>query len=167
MRTSGLSPFDYLARRQAGDGHYRYSSSSDQTPVWVTGQALLALNRKAFPLAAVPRAPTHPGSSGGHGAGAARGASGSGQAGGASSTGDRAEAGGGSREPRGAARGRNSVRGTLASGEGGNAPAAPAPAAPSDDDGLGTSAYVGAGFALLTAALAGGFLWYRRRLPRA
>ena len=52
------SPLDYLAHRQAGDGHYRYSSSSDQTPVWVTGQALLAVNRKAFPLAATPRAPT-------------------------------------------------------------------------------------------------------------
>ena len=59
------------------------------------------------------------------------------------------------------------MRGALASGEGATAPAPPAAAAANDDDGgLGTSAYVGAGFGLLTAALAGGFLWYRRRLPR-
>ncbi len=57
VRAHGRTPLDYLADQQAADGHYRYSSSSDQTPVWVTGQALLAVNRKAFPLAAVPRAP--------------------------------------------------------------------------------------------------------------
>ena len=34
----------------------RYSSDSDQTPVWVTGQALLAVNGRPFPLAPVPRA---------------------------------------------------------------------------------------------------------------
>jgi energy-coupling factor transport system substrate-specific component len=55
VRKSGKSPLDYLAARHAGDGHYRYSASSDQTPVWVTAQALLAVNRKPFPLAAVPR----------------------------------------------------------------------------------------------------------------
>ncbi len=55
VRSHGLSPLNYLARQQARDGHYRYSSVSDQTPVWVTSQALLAVNRKAFPLAAVPR----------------------------------------------------------------------------------------------------------------
>ena len=48
---------DYLARRQEGDGHYSYSAASDQTPVWVTAQALTALARKPFPLATVPRAP--------------------------------------------------------------------------------------------------------------
>ena len=32
----GRSPLDYLASLQAADGHYRYSRSSDQTPVWVT-----------------------------------------------------------------------------------------------------------------------------------
>ena len=40
VRRGGRSPLDYLASVQAGDGHYRYSRSSDQTPVWVTGQAL-------------------------------------------------------------------------------------------------------------------------------
>ena len=47
----------YLARRQAGDGHYAYSASSDQTPVWVTSQALMAVERRPFPLAEVARAP--------------------------------------------------------------------------------------------------------------
>ena len=41
----------YLARQRAADGHYRYSAASDQTPIWVTAQALLAVERKPFPLA--------------------------------------------------------------------------------------------------------------------
>jgi uncharacterized membrane protein len=164
VRTNGHSPFDYLAHRQAGDGHYRYSPSSDQTPVWVTGQALLAVNRKAFPLAAVPRSPTAVRSGSGGGAGAGGGGSESSEAGGAA-TGGRGWSGRGSGKPRGAARPRNRVRGELASGEPAAAPVAPAAAATDDDGGLGTSAYVGGGFALLTAALVGGFFWYRRRLP--
>ena len=53
---SGGTPLSYLASTQAGDGHYRYSSTSDQTPVWVTGQALMAVNGAAFPLNPVPQA---------------------------------------------------------------------------------------------------------------
>ena len=49
---------------RAGDGHYRYSASSDQTPIWVTSQVLLAVERQAFPLAAVAREPTRSGSAG-------------------------------------------------------------------------------------------------------
>ena len=169
MRTNGHSPFDYLARRQAGDGHYRYSSSSDQTPVWVTGQALLAVNRKAFPLAAVPRSPIDAGSGPGRGRREARGGGGS-EPSASRGTGDRRS---GRERPglRRAAAARRRPGGTaceaeLASGERAGAPAAPAAAATDDGDGgLGTSAYVGGGFALLTAALVGGFLWYRRRLP--
>jgi hypothetical protein len=55
VRKGGSSPLDYLASVQAGDGHYRYSASSDQTPVWVTGQALLAASGEALPLSPVPR----------------------------------------------------------------------------------------------------------------
>ena len=55
VRQGGRSPLDYLASVQARDGHYRYSTSSDQTPVWVTGQALLAADGAAFPLAPVSR----------------------------------------------------------------------------------------------------------------
>jgi energy-coupling factor transport system substrate-specific component len=50
VRTDGNSPYDYLASRQASDGHYRYSSSSDQTPIWVTAQVLVAVAGKSFPL---------------------------------------------------------------------------------------------------------------------
>jgi hypothetical protein len=55
VRAGGRSPLDYLASVRAADGHYRYSSTTDQTPVWVTAQALMAVNGKAFPLAPVSR----------------------------------------------------------------------------------------------------------------
>ena len=45
----------YLGRLRAADGHYRYSPSSDQTPIWVTAQVLLAVERAPFPLATVHR----------------------------------------------------------------------------------------------------------------
>ena len=66
VKSAGHSGLDYIAARQQGDGHYRYSKSSDQTPVWVTGEAMLAVERKAFPIAAVAQ-------SGGSGSGAASG----------------------------------------------------------------------------------------------
>jgi hypothetical protein len=50
VRSGGRSPLDYLASLRAGDGHYRYSRSSDHTPVWVTAQALLAVSSAEFPL---------------------------------------------------------------------------------------------------------------------
>jgi len=56
----GANPIRFLLRLQRRDGHIAYSRSSDQTPVWVTAQALTALRRKAFPLAAVPRAKVPP-----------------------------------------------------------------------------------------------------------
>jgi energy-coupling factor transport system substrate-specific component len=49
-RRGGADPYDYLSANQAGDGHYAYSGSSSQTPVWVTGQVLVAASGKAFPL---------------------------------------------------------------------------------------------------------------------
>jgi hypothetical protein len=62
LREGGKSPLDYLAARQEADGHYRYSSSSDQTPIWVTGQVLTAVAREPFPIAPVKRisTPTSP-----------------------------------------------------------------------------------------------------------
>lgn len=54
VREDGHSPLDYLAARQAEDGHYSYSASRDLTPVWVTGQALAATAEAPFPIAAVP-----------------------------------------------------------------------------------------------------------------
>jgi hypothetical protein len=53
----GSSTLDYLQARQDSDGHFRYSSSSDQTPVWVTGQVLPAVADKSFPISPPPREP--------------------------------------------------------------------------------------------------------------
>jgi len=51
----GANPIRYITRLQRRDGHISYSQTSDQTPVWVTAQALTALRRKPFPLATAPR----------------------------------------------------------------------------------------------------------------
>jgi hypothetical protein len=59
-RRGAPSPLSYLRSLIASDGHVRYSRSSDQTPVWVTAQALMALAGKELPLApvALPVAPS-------------------------------------------------------------------------------------------------------------
>ncbi len=57
FRRGGASALDYLAARQQADGHYRYSKSSDQTPVWVTAQVLVAVAGKSLPIAPPPREP--------------------------------------------------------------------------------------------------------------
>jgi hypothetical protein len=57
FKRGGKSALEYLEDNQDGDGHYRYSSKSDQTPVWVTGQVLVAAAQRYLPLEAVPRAP--------------------------------------------------------------------------------------------------------------
>jgi energy-coupling factor transport system substrate-specific component len=57
VSNGGNSALDYLAARQASDGHYRYSESSDQTPAWVTGQVLVAVAGDALPVAPPPRQP--------------------------------------------------------------------------------------------------------------
>jgi prenyltransferase beta subunit len=46
----------YLVDRQRRDGSIAYSSSSAQTPVWVTAQALMALEGEPLPIATMPRA---------------------------------------------------------------------------------------------------------------
>ncbi len=179
MRKRGRSPLDYLADRQAGDGHYRYSSSSDQTPVWVTGQALLAVKRKAFPLAAVPRSapraspspvpePRSHSPSGHQGSQAPRAgapataapASGGAPSGRASKGRARTHEAGHKRD---LAVGPGRSAKVSSAGTPASAPIAP-PAAPADEGGgPGTTAYLGAGLGV-AAVLAAGFLWYRRRL---
>jgi prenyltransferase beta subunit len=52
----GRSAVAFLRTLTGPDGAVRYSRTSKQTPVWVTGQALTALERKTFPLAPVARA---------------------------------------------------------------------------------------------------------------
>jgi energy-coupling factor transport system substrate-specific component len=60
FKRGGASAYEYLEGNQAGDGHYRYSARSDQTPIWVTGDVLVAAAKQHLPLAAVPRAPQPP-----------------------------------------------------------------------------------------------------------
>ena len=65
-RRGAVSPLAFLRSLMAGDGHVRYSRTSDQTPVWVTAQAMMALDRKPLPLSAraPPDAPRRRGRSG-------------------------------------------------------------------------------------------------------
>jgi energy-coupling factor transport system substrate-specific component len=55
ITSGGNSGLDYLTARQASNGHIRYSSSSDQTPVWVTAEALVAVAGEALPISPPPR----------------------------------------------------------------------------------------------------------------
>jgi squalene-hopene cyclase-like protein/uncharacterized protein DUF6580/prenyltransferase/squalene oxidase-like repeat protein len=55
-RGGSRNPLAYLRSLTAPSGEVRYSRTSRQTPVWVTGQALMALARKPLPLAPVRRA---------------------------------------------------------------------------------------------------------------
>lgn len=57
FRRGGSSAPEYLAAQQQGDGHYRYSKDSDQTPVWVTGQVLVAAAGDHYPVPAPAREP--------------------------------------------------------------------------------------------------------------
>jgi hypothetical protein len=180
VRRSGHSPLDYLAARQASDGHYRYSSASDQTPIWVTAQALLAVKRKAFPLATVPRADRRaPGTGQGSPPTPPTGAQAVTDPAGGSDGGDSAVPQNRARGGRDGKKGREAPRAGPENEEAKAASAAeslasepvalvdePSSASSSDgDDGPGTAAYVGGGLALLACGLGGGFLWYRRRLP--
>ncbi len=56
IAANGKTALDYIAARQASDGHYAYSASSDQTPVWVTGEVLVAAAGDALPIPPPPRA---------------------------------------------------------------------------------------------------------------
>jgi hypothetical protein len=55
LKRGGRSPVAFLRTLTGPDGAVRYSRTSKQTPVWVTGQALTALAGKPFPLAPVAR----------------------------------------------------------------------------------------------------------------
>ena len=49
----GRSPLEYLRSLIGADGSVAYSAGNHQTPVWVTGEALMALEGKPLPLAPV------------------------------------------------------------------------------------------------------------------
>jgi energy-coupling factor transport system substrate-specific component len=149
---SGGTPLSYLASVQARDGHYRYSSTTDQTPVWVTGQALMAVNGAAFPLSPVPRAVSNVtgGSSGGGG------------------TGGGEALGGTSAKSKPAAKTSTSATaGTQTSEQADPVPLAPASSSDSDDDDGGIPGWmIAVAIVTLGAAVVwGGWLRYRRRLP--
>jgi energy-coupling factor transport system substrate-specific component len=55
FRNGGRSPIAYLRSLQRENGSVKYSRASSQTPVWVTAQAVLAFERKPFPLEPVAR----------------------------------------------------------------------------------------------------------------
>jgi energy-coupling factor transport system substrate-specific component len=64
FRRGSVSAPGYLAHNQREDGSYRYanpdqtaSEVANQTPVWVTGEVLVAAAGRYFPIAAPPRAP--------------------------------------------------------------------------------------------------------------
>ncbi|MEO8093020.1 MAG: prenyltransferase/squalene oxidase repeat-containing protein, partial [bacterium] len=168
VTSGGRSPLSYIAARQAGDGHYRYSASSDQTPIWVTSQALMAVEREPFPVAAVPRswkpgglpdAPAGPGADAGPGAGAG------------SATKESQGAGGARRHKGRAGEGEPDAPGKQAGGapaadEAALASAAAPGGTASGDDGGGPGpmAYLGGGLGLLALALGGSFLLYRKQL---
>ncbi len=54
-RRGAPSPVDYLRSLISADGHVRYSRSDNETPVWVTAEALMALEGKSLPVAAPAR----------------------------------------------------------------------------------------------------------------
>jgi hypothetical protein len=149
VREDGRSPLDYLASVQARDGHYRYSASSDQTPVWVTGQALLAANGVAFPIAPLPRrvAPAPVAVSGGaapaKGSKAARGAKPDGK-----------------KDP-------GASNGAQPAGQPAPLPLAPASSSDESGGGGGVPAWLIVVLAAAAGAAAvwGGWVLYRRRLP--
>ena len=170
--TKGSStPFDYLRSRQAADGHYRYSASSDQTPVWVTGQTLVATSREQFPLATVPRAKQVGGlaapvaaPSGGAGSGATAGGGGSG-GGGGGRRGAGAKDGGAGAETAAAEAEASAEEFAEPLATAAGEPGTSAYEAAADEEGFGTGALVGAGLLVLAVGLTAGFFVYRRRLP--
>jgi energy-coupling factor transport system substrate-specific component len=165
---NGASPLDYLASVRAPDGHFRYSASSDQTPVWVTSQALVAARGKAFPLAPVAKRQSASATNSSNGA-AAEGADAGGGAGagtaGASAAAAPAGPGAQPKKPQPG----SSAPPTAPAGElPASVPFAPALASEgSGDDGTDPLIYVlvGAGVVALGAAVWGGWVRYRRRLP--
>jgi energy-coupling factor transport system substrate-specific component len=58
-RRGAPSPLQYLQSLIAPDGHVMYSKGSNQTPVWVTGEALMALAGKPLPLKPVASSSAH------------------------------------------------------------------------------------------------------------
>jgi hypothetical protein len=164
VRSGGRSPLDYLAARQASDGHYAYAAGNSQTPVWVTAQALTGATRTPFPIPRVPRVVR---SRGGGGAG-------KGHAGGAGGT--TADGPGRGERANGARPGPGRKAGRKARGDRRRAAAAAeAPvseelvageaAAPSASGSIPATGVLLAALGILAGGMVAGFFVYRRRLP--
>jgi hypothetical protein len=165
VRAHGRTPLDYLAARQAADGHYRYSASTDQTPVWVTGQVLMAVNRRPLPLAAVARSARAARHKQGNEGTVPAGSHASTESGSSGRTGHGSSASGQSRggpAKRDAGK-KNGNEGSASADP--IAGAAPVAQTPTEAGGGSTATYVGVGLGALAAALAAGFFFYRRNLP--
>jgi hypothetical protein len=175
----------YLAGLRAPDGHYRYSAQSDQTAIWVTGQVIVAAEGKAFPLAAVARKPKpspQPDSErdgGGSSQGPAREDGGSKPATHQEGTGDSRDGGHDRIDKPDKPAESTPAESASASTEAPTNPSTtdtdstnfvPLDAGlvappPEQDDDSSTLPWLIVGFTALAAALGGGFVWYRRRLP--
>jgi energy-coupling factor transport system substrate-specific component len=59
-RAGSRSPLAYLQSLIEPDGAVAYAQGQDQTPVWVTGEVLMALAGKPLPLAPLPAPPPKP-----------------------------------------------------------------------------------------------------------
>jgi energy-coupling factor transport system substrate-specific component len=57
FRRGGKSAPEYLTAQHESDGHYRYSKDSNQTPIWVTGQVLVAAAGDFYPVPPPAREP--------------------------------------------------------------------------------------------------------------
>ena len=60
LRRGARSPVAYLRSLIGPGGRVAYARGNPQTPVWVTGEALMALQGKPLPLVAPPAAHTAP-----------------------------------------------------------------------------------------------------------
>jgi energy-coupling factor transport system substrate-specific component len=109
----------YLRRLQAPDGHYRYSASSDQTPIWVTAQVLLAIERQPFPVPTVA-APQHDRSGSGDSSSSSGSEAGSQNEGSTSSSSSSQPSGGGTTTAGSSSGGSGSGSGDSTGGTGGN-----------------------------------------------
>ncbi len=166
LRNGGRNPLDYLASVQAADGHYRYSAATDQTPVWVTSQALQAVSAQPFP---VPVSARQAQPSSGAGAGGGGG-------GGVPAPAAGAPAGGGTGGVTGGAKADPPAKANQ-QGKGASAHAPPKPEAPglerisadpassADSGGDGSDLAVPLSLALLALVIVGGAVMLRRQSP--
>jgi energy-coupling factor transport system substrate-specific component len=169
VKRRGRSGLDYIAARQRGDGSYAYSSSSSQTPVWVTSQAILAASREALPVEPVAR-----GGEGSPSPDVEEGAEPPASTDPGRSPDDDAQAGDPDRGGRDAKPREQGNDGGEGRGRDTDAPAEPAAEVlaeqaaadqpGSEEGGDSTGAIVAVGLGGLAVALVGGWFWYGRRL---